>query len=288
MNASNLQTREATRMELMFSYLWLTSLWISLIKNYSVLWVVLLLEYLIDWPEIIIVNNIITVITRSVQLIMWIPRTSTPHNSIHCQLPILPHVVEDSGTAVERRPLRNRRSRVRTPWWAGSAFVIFPHKRGEYWLSIQEADIERDYYKLKACFEIDVKLIRLNLPFPSYSKPAAYNYVNIHAKTKKAFWKYNYWKKVFFGVTMFFKSRQLQMHQNASTSGKRLSPLVEDDLSKTTSNQNCCWAFFYWYNFITDLLLIIVSSTIELLLSFFYSYNFITDLPLIIVQYNCM
>ena len=27
-----------------------------------------------------------------------------------------------------------------------------------YWLSLQEADIERDEYKLKACFAIDVKI----------------------------------------------------------------------------------------------------------------------------------
>ena len=37
-----------------------------------------------------------------------------------------------------------QRSRVRVQWWAASYFCSFPHKQREYWLSLQEADIERD------------------------------------------------------------------------------------------------------------------------------------------------
>ena len=37
------------------------------------------------------------------------------------------YVLGDRGTEVERQ-----RSRVRVPWWADSAFGIFPHKRREY------------------------------------------------------------------------------------------------------------------------------------------------------------
>ena len=53
-------------------------------------------------------------------------------------------IVENSGAEEKRRPL------VSLLW-------DFPYKRREYWLSLQEADIESDKSKPKACFAIDIE-----------------------------------------------------------------------------------------------------------------------------------
>ena len=51
--------------------------------------------------------------------------------------------MEASGAGVERRPLVSKVPGS-IPVMSGSDFVIFPHKRREYRLSLQKADIERD------------------------------------------------------------------------------------------------------------------------------------------------
>ena len=60
--------------------------------------------------------------------------------------------MKDSYAVEDRRPL--------IPKVPGSNPMMSgfcPHKRREYWLSLQEGDIERDQYTLKDCFAIDAK-----------------------------------------------------------------------------------------------------------------------------------
>ena len=54
-------------------------------------------------------------------------------------------MVEDSGAEVERR-LSYQTSQARVQWWADLDFGICLHKRRDYCLSFQEADIELDKY----------------------------------------------------------------------------------------------------------------------------------------------
>ena len=83
----------------------------------------------------------------------------TPHGDWSERLPTMTMgqgTVGDSGTMVERRPLVSQ-----VPGWnpvlSGFYLCDFTCKRRENWLCFQEADIECDNYKLKACLAIDVK-----------------------------------------------------------------------------------------------------------------------------------
>ena len=65
--------------------------------------------------------------------------------------------MKDGGAeVVERRPLVLQASGS-NPVMSGFCLWDLAHKRREYWLILQDADIQRDYYKLKACLAIDVK-----------------------------------------------------------------------------------------------------------------------------------
>ena len=83
--------------------------------------------------------------------VFW--RDAQSHQSLHRP--------SSSNICVE---IRGRASASRRPKGPGFEsrdkrvlpFGIFPHRRREYWLGHQEAIIERDLYKLRACFAIAV------------------------------------------------------------------------------------------------------------------------------------